>query len=61
MKLRGISIKVIPIDNDDFRGTWTFVIDGMHFRYSVGQMHGSFEKAQRRAEEIVHQLISQGE
>ena len=61
MKLQGVSIKYSQIDNDDFRESWTFVIDGLPFNHSIGQMHGSFEKAQERAEQIVYNVLTQGE
>ena len=61
MKLQGVSIKYSQIDDDDFFTAWTFIIKGLHPAHSVGQMHGSFENAQERAEQIVFNVLTQGE
>ena len=61
MKLQGVSIEYSSIDDDEFRESWTFIIKGLHPIHLVAQLYGTKEYAQRRAEQIVYQELTQGE
>lgn len=61
MKLQGVSIEYTQIGDEGFDSFWTFVIGGLPFSHSIGHMYRSKKQAQQRAEQIVYNLLTQGE
>jgi hypothetical protein len=61
MKLQGVSIEYTQIDDENFKPTWTFIIKGVHPQHSMAHMYRSKEQAVERAEQIVYNVLTQGE